>query len=514
MSDALDVLGGLVLEDGRRWGDAAQAWQWDDARAVLDAGVDAPRSHFLTRPRGASKTSDLGGVAIAALLSQLRPQAKAYAVASDADQARLLVDAMAGFALRTPGIGAALQVERMKVTATQTGASLEVLPADGPSAYGLRFEFCVVDEIAQWKATPGPRMVWEAVLSAFPKVRGARLVVMTSAGDPAHWSHKVLCHAKASKQWRVHEVPGPTPWIDPVALADQRALLPESSYARLHMNRWTSAEDRLTSAEALRECVVLDGPLRPQAGQRYVVAVDIGLKKDRTVAAVCHAESIDSAGERHPSTGDLRQDRSIAHADATVTSLEEYLYARPQFEYLRGRFARSAGGRNAREDRRGSRIVLDRMEVWQGSRKEPVRLSRVEEWVVQAASSFDAKVVFDPFQMVGTAQRLQDRGIKVEEFTFSSASVGRLASTLHLLLRDRALALPDDPELLDELANVRLRETSPGVLRMDHDPDRHDDRAIALAMAAHDLLNHAPVGHTGPLHVEDRRLQSGGRARG
>ena len=91
-------------------------------------------------------------------------------------------------------------------------------------------------------------------------------------------------------------------------------------------------------------------------------------------------------------------------------------------------------------------------------------------------------------------QRLRSRGIQVEEFTFSSASVGRLASTLHMLLRNRRLALPDDPELLEELANVRLRETSPGVLRMDHDPDKHDDRAIALALAAHRLLERSPIG--------------------
>ena len=30
--------------------------------------------------------------------------------------------------------------------------------------------------------------------------------------------------------------------------------------------------------------------------------------------------------------------------------------------------------------------------------------------------------------------------------------------------------------------NVRLRETAPNVYRLDHDPDRHDDRAVALAM--------------------------------
>ena len=501
-ASALDVLGGLVLEDGRRWGDAAQPWQWDDARAVLDPGRDDPLSHFLTRPRGASKTSDLGGVATTALLTQLPQQARGYAVAADADQARLLVDAMRGFITRTPGIGGALQVDRWKVTATRTGASLEVLPADGASAYGLLYAFCVVDEIAQWKSTPGPRIVWEAVYSAAPKVPGARLVVMTSAGDPAHWSHRVLTHAKKSTAWRVHEVPGPTPWIDPAALEDQRALLPESSYRRLHLNEWTSAEDRLTSVDALRECVTLDGPLRPTYGRDYVVAVDVGLKKDRTVAAVCHAEPLDDVVRgRMPSTGDLRVDQSAATADAEIIDW----YGRRDAPRPWGRGRRSAG---EEEHRRGSRVVLDRMEVWQGSRKTPVRLSHVEEWVLQAAQSFKAKVIFDPFQMVGTAQRLQERGVQVEEFVFSSASVGRLASTLHLLLRDRALALPDDPELLDELANVRLRETSPGVLRMDHDPDKHDDRAITLAMAAHHLLSRPPPQNTGQYRYRDLRYRS------
>jgi phage terminase large subunit-like protein len=352
-------------------------------------------------------------------------------------------------------------------------------------------------------------MVWDAVASAMPKVAGSRLVCMTSAGDPAHWSYGVLTHAKKSKAWRVNEVPGPTPWIDPAALEDQRALLPESSYRRLHLNDWTAAEDRLTSAEALQECVTLDGPLRRQSGQTYVVAVDIGLKKDRTVAAVCHAESIDEPNSgRWPSTGDFRRDKQ----QAEVVSLHDW-YGRRDAPMPWTRLGPAPAPSAPRQaERRGSRIVLDRMQVWQGTRREPVRLSHVEEWVVQAAKSFGAKVVFDPFQMVGTAQRLQERGIRVEEFTFSSASVGRLASTLHLLLRDRALALPDDPELLDELANVRLRETSPGVLRMDHDPDKHDDRAITLAMAAHDLLSTAPTGVVEQV-AYDRGLTRGRRAR-
>jgi hypothetical protein len=83
----------------------------------------APR--LITRPRGASKTTDLAGIGIATLLEQLPPASRSYAAAADRDQAALLVDAMAGFVSRTPGLP--LKVDAWKATATRTGATLEVL---------------------------------------------------------------------------------------------------------------------------------------------------------------------------------------------------------------------------------------------------------------------------------------------------------------------------------------------------------------------------------------------------
>jgi hypothetical protein len=437
MASALDLLSSLRLENGRRWGEAAEPFQWADARAVLDTTADAPLQHFLTRPRGASKTSDLGGIAIAALLTQLAARSSSYAVAADRDQGRLLLDAIGGFVARTEELGRALDVRAWSVVNPRTGATLEVLAADGPSAYGLRPHLLIADELAQWPSTPNARAVWEAVVSALPKVPGARLVVLTSAGSPAHWAHTVREHAREHARWRLHEVPGPTPWIDPEALAEQRALLTESQYARLHLNQWVTADDSLVHPEDLAACVVLPGPQDYAPGNRYVVALDVGLKKDRTVAAVCHA------------------------------------------------YAGMAGQQ---------RVALDRVAVWQGSRKKPVALAEVEAWVAEASRLYgDAEVVLDPWQAVGLAQRLRGEGHRVTEFSFTAQSVGRLASTLHLLLRDRALDLPDDAELLDELANVRLRETSPGVVRLEHDAGKHDDRAVSLALAAQHLLGERVV---------------------
>jgi phage terminase large subunit-like protein len=370
-------------------------------------------------------------MAASVMLTQLHG-ARLYALAADLDQGRLLIDSIAGFAARTPELGSALKIDSYRVVSTRTGCILDVLAADAPSAWGIRPAFTFVDEIAQWATTGAPRRLFEAVSSAHAKVKGSRLVVASTAGDPAHWSYKLLMFAKNDPTWRVNEVLGPAPWLDPRRLEEQRRRLPEPSYMRLFENVWTSPEDRLTSIDDLSACITLhDWPLEPEAGRRYVIGVDVGLKRDATVAAVCHAER----------EGD------------------------------------------------GTRVVLDRLEVWSGSRLRPVRLQVVEEWLAEASARYGrARVILDPWQSVGMMQRLRDRRITAEEFVFSAQSVGRLAATLHALIRDHRLALPEDEELLDELANVRLKETSPGVLRLDHDNDRHDDRAVALALASHYLI--------------------------
>lgn len=423
MSAPLETLGLLLLEDGRRWADAAEAFQLEDVRAVLDG--DRPY-HFLTRSRGGSKTTDLAACALALLLAADVPD-RLYWLAADQGQGALAVDVIAGFLARMPVLAERVKVEARRVRAVESGATLDVLAADAPGAWGLRPAAVFCDELAWWSDTPAPRRLWEAVSSAVAKRPDARLVVLTTAGDPAHFAAGVLDHARRSDLWRVHEVAGSAPWLDPVRLDEQRARLSESMFARLFLNRWTEAEDRLTSAGDLASCVAHEGPLEAVSRVGYAIGVDIGLKRDRTACAVCHLD--------------------------------------------------------------GARVVLDRLAVWQGSRLRPVRLEAVEEWLKTAARDYNrAQVIADPYQAEGLAQRLQAAGVRVELHPFTAQSVGRLAATLYGLLRDQRLALPDDPELLDELAHVRIRETAPGTFRIDHDSGRHDDRAIALALSAAHLL--------------------------
>jgi phage terminase large subunit-like protein len=194
MRDALALLQALVLEDGRRWGDAAAGFQLEDARSVLDQSA-APYS-FLTRARGAAKTSDLAGMVVAAMLTQAPAGARLYGLAADRDQARLLVDSVRGYVERTPELRGRLVLDAFKAR-TDRGVVLEALAADAASSWGLRPWFVVADEIAQWPTTPAPRTRWESVSSAAAKNPECRMVLLTSAGDPAHWSRSILEHAQA-----------------------------------------------------------------------------------------------------------------------------------------------------------------------------------------------------------------------------------------------------------------------------------------------------------------------------
>jgi hypothetical protein len=306
---------------------------------------------------------------------------------------------------------------------------LEVLAADVGSSFGLRPYFLVVDELSVWGETEAPRRLFDAVTSALTKTPGARCLVITSAGSPSHWSYKVLEHARADPLWHTHEVEGPPPWTDAGRLAEQQRRLLPSVYTRLFENIWCEGEDVLATRDDVLACVGHDGDL-PPARRRYTAALDVGLVNDRCVAVVAHAE-----------------DRPV-----------------------------------------GRTVVVDRLAVWQGRRSAPVDLSLVEAWLRQACTAYRCGLVYDPFQAAHLTQRLNAAGIRARQFTFSSASVGKLASTLFGLLRDRCLDLPNHDPLIDELCSVKLRETTPGVVRMDHTPSGHDDMAVTVAMAAQHLV--------------------------
>ena len=108
----------MVLEDGKRWGETAAPFQWENARRDPRYGGEV-RQHWIELPRGARKTTDLAGIQLAALYAQAPPMAQAVRRrVSDEEQAQELIDAALGLIERTPELAGVFRTGELEITAT------------------------------------------------------------------------------------------------------------------------------------------------------------------------------------------------------------------------------------------------------------------------------------------------------------------------------------------------------------------------------------------------------------
>ena len=453
--DPLDLLAGLVMEDGRRWGQVAYPFQREDAAAVM-AGGDAPRRHFLLRGRGMSKTTDVAAITLALLLCEAPERSRSHMYAVDADQAALFADAFAGFVGRTPGLAGAVDVKARTVTVRGTGASLTIETSDGASAYGTRPWLTVVDELSMWPSTQNYRQLWGAIVSAVPKVPGSRLVVIGTAGPPSGLGAEVWESVQSAPSWRTARTPGPSPWWSEADVESTRADLTPADWRRLILCEWAEGDDSLTTPEDV-EAAIRGGSaaLEPRGGVQYVAALDVGTRRDLTALAVGHLE-------------------------------------------------RRAEGRV---------VVIDRVLYWRPSQGGRVDLSEVEAATLRLCRQYRARLRFDRMQAEQLTSNLTRAGVQVREYVFSAQGANRLARAIHGALRDRSLSLPDDPEVRDEFLTTRLVETAPGVVKLSNPRGAHDDIVTAVGMVVADLTERPDVGRGGvtvPRGVIPPRATGGG----
>ncbi len=424
--DAWTVMSSLILEDGTAWADAATPAQLTDARAAIEG--ERPYSYW-TRARGAAKTSDAAGVALALLLTA-PAGSRLYLAAADQDQAALAHDSIEGYARRSPLLHDLLEIQTRRVVVPTTGATLDVLASDAASSWGLRPHLLIVDEFSAWPDTPGPRRFWESLSSAMAKVPGSRMLLVTSAGDPRSLAFEVLQHARGSDLWRTSEWVGSCPWMSADRLAEQRERLPAPVFAALFMNQWTEAEGSFLDPAAIHRAFTLPEPSAPVEGRQYIGALDLGLTNDRTVLAVGHRE--------------------------------------------------------------GSDIHLDLMMVWRGTKARPVSLGDVRDAIIAAHARYDLRAVhYDKWQAHRLTEELAESGVRTVPFEFTSGSKQRYSGALLQSLNAGTLRLFEPGGLESELAGLTIRTTGSG-WAFDHGRRAHDDMSVALALVVLQLSS-SPV---------------------
>jgi hypothetical protein len=178
---------------------------------------------------------------------------------------------------------------------------------------------------------------------------------------------------------------------------------------------------------------------------QYAVGVDLSLSRDYTAVSICHAE------------------------------------------------AASVEWRDGREHAEGRRVIVDDLRVWRPPPGGKIDLGEVEVHVERVAWQYRAQVVLDQYQAEPIQQGLVRRGIMAQILHFTQAVNHRHAMVLYSLLRDHALAIPNDEKLIEELARIILREVAPNVYKLESSRRNggHHDRATAIAIAADALTTAA-----------------------
>lgn len=450
MTTPYDLLCGLVVDDaGRRWDDTAEDYQRVRVRAILDDAPDAVSQHFVVEPKGSRKTSDAAAVALALMLTRAPTGARLYGAAADLEQAALMVDTFRELRDRTPGLSGVFVTER-KVTYPPRNVEFEALPADVAGAQGLRPYFLDIDELAEWRDTRPVRKFLSNLLAGHDKHRrvdpNARLVVQTNAGSPSSLAGRYVKIARDSRFWALHEltsvdgVTSPLPWVtlDDLENAREKAET-DAEFRRLHLNIWADGPDRLATLEDIEACATLADELPPRYGSQYVITGDLGWKRDLTAVAVMHAEAGDPLWEGG-------QARRVRH-----------------------------------------RIVVDVLRVWRADRDgTTVDLVDVERTLEHLSRQYAAPVMLDEAQAAPIVENLRYRGVRAHSRQATMSSNSREVVRLMSLLRDRAIDLPADEALVDELANVPIVEAGPNIFKLGDVRRRgsHHDRTSAIAMGA------------------------------
>lgn len=144
-----------------------------------------------------------------------------------------------------------------------------------------------------------------------------------------------------------------------------------------------------------------------------------------------------------------------------------------------------------------SRVVIEDVEVLDGSEDSPVSLARVENRILALVSSAGSLgesvrpgVTFDQHQSAFLVERLRARGIEAEVVPATQRTNQQSFSLLRELVVTRRIIFPDHPRLIHELKSLECTPTASG-FRVEARRGEKDDCADAVAMCAWQLMNGA-----------------------
>jgi phage terminase large subunit-like protein len=365
--------------------------------------------------------------------------AEGYCVANDLEQAQGRVfQAVRRIVEASPLLRREAEITASRIAFPETGATIAAIGSDYTGAAGANPTISSFDEL--WGYTSErSRRLWDEMVPVPTRKTSCRLVT-TYAGFSGESTLLEELHKRGLAQpqidtdlyagdgllmfWTHSPV---APWQTEQWLAEMRRSLRPNQYLRMIENRFVTSEASFIDMSAWDACVIPN--LTPAPTNRSLtlfVGVDASVKHDSTAIV--------------------------------ATTWDHKAQA--------------------------CRLCFHR--VFQPSPNEPLNFeATVERTLLELNERFCVmRCLFDPFQMLASAQRLAQRGLRIEEFPQTSANLTAASQNLYELIQSGNLIMYPDAAMRLAVSRAVAVETSRG-WRISKDKATHKiDVIVALAQAA------------------------------
>jgi phage terminase large subunit-like protein len=465
-----------------------QDWQRDDIIKPLFGwkradGTRRYRQAYIEIPRKNGKSTICAGLALYLLFADDEPGAEVFCAAADREQARIVFDQAKSMVESSPALTKYSEVFRSSITVPKSASSYRVLSADAYTKHGLNAHGIIFDEL---HAQPN-RDLWDVLNTSTGARRQPLMIMITTAG----YDRESIC-------WEQHEyatrvlggmieddsyfayIAAAEPdddWTDPVVWAKanpglgvtikldyleaecrraQNSPAYQNTFRRLHLNQWTSQDERWLDMTAWDAC---DAALPDLHGRECFAGLDLASTTD------------------------------IAALTLVFPPLEdEPYYALPFFWIPQDNMLE-----RERRDRVPYRAWV-RDGLMQATPGNVIDYDSIVATLFDLGQSYNLReIAFDRWGATLISQQLTDMGFEMVQFGQGYASMSAPTKELHKMILGQEIAHGGHRVLRWMADNVVVRQDPAGNLKMDKSRSREKiDGMVALVMALDRATRYAP----------------------
>lgn len=264
-----------------------QEWQREDIIRPLFGwkradGTRRYRTAYIEIPRKNGKSTLSAGLALYLLFADGEPGAEVYSAAADTDQARIVFEEAQRMVEASPALSEHGKVFRRSIIVKSERSTYRVISADAHTKHGFNAHGIVFDEL---HAQPN-RELWDVLNTSVGARRQPLMIMITTAGvydpesicweqheyarqvlsgvidDPSYFAY--IAAADETDDWtspvvwaKANPGLGETIKLDYLEAECKRAINSpayQNTFRRLHLNQWTSQEERWLDMAAWNAC--------------------------------------------------------------------------------------------------------------------------------------------------------------------------------------------------------------------------------------------------------------------